>query len=468
MKQALWECTAVQLRQAIQARQVSCVSITEQVLERIERVNPVVNAIVDGNGEQALKMAQEADRRLADGQALGRLHGVPVTIKVNADQEGKATTDGVGAFAQRVAGQDSAVVANLRREGAIFIGRSNTPAFSWRWFTDNDLHGRTVNPLDSSVTPGGSSGGAAVAVATGMGPIAHGTDAGGSIRYPAYACGVYGLRPTPGVVPVFNSTATAERLPMTQMMSVQGPLARSVDDLALAFDVMAVGDPRDPLSLPARLQTPPLPQRLKVGLISQDAYVQADTLVQASLQEATQTFRSGGHDVQDIELPSLAEAALLWRSLLMNEAKDGMLAAIESYGDASIRHAVGSMMSLTPSLDWRGHQQALARRTAIMREWSLLLSAYDVLLMPVSWQRPFDLGLDQQSVQQMETILHAQSPLLALAVLGFPALSAPVTVAGNLSGGVQIVAGRYREDLCLHAAKVLEAGQPASVVSPRI
>ncbi|MCX5567101.1 amidase [Alcaligenes phenolicus] len=466
MRQALWECTAVQLRQAIEARRVSCVEVTEQVLERVERVNPAVNAIVDQNREQALEMALDADRHMAEGRPLGRLHGVPVTIKVNTDQQGKATTDGVTAFAQRLADHDSAVVANLRREGAILLGRTNTPAFSWRWFTDNELHGRTVNPLDASVTPGGSSGGAAVAVATGMGPVAHGTDAGGSIRYPAYACGVYGLRPTPGVVPVFNGTAKGERLPMSQMMSVQGPLARSVDDLALAFDVMAVGDPRDPLCLPARLRNPPLPPRLKIGLISQDVYAQPDCLVSESLQTASQTFREAGHDVQSIELPSLAEAALLWRSLLMNEAKDGMLAAIQSYGDAAIRHAVTSMMSLTPALDWQAHQQALGRRTAIMREWALLLSSFDVLLMPVSWQRPFDIGLDQQSVQQMEKILHAQSPLLALAVLGFPALSAPVKVAGHLCGGVQIVSGRYREDLCLHAAKVLEGGVGVAVVTP--
>ncbi|WP_425291817.1 amidase family protein, partial [Acinetobacter baumannii] len=112
-------------------------------------------------------MALDADRHMAEGRPLGRLHGVPVTIKVNTDQQGKATTDGVTAFAQRLADHDSAVVANLRREGAILLGRTNTPAFSWRWFTDNELHGRTVNPLDASVTPGGSSGGAAVAVATG-------------------------------------------------------------------------------------------------------------------------------------------------------------------------------------------------------------------------------------------------------------------------------------------------------------
>ncbi len=155
MRQALWECTAVQLRQAIEARRVSCVEVTEQVLERVERVNPAVNAIVDQNREQALEMALDADRHMAEGRPLGRLHGVPVTIKVNTDQQGKATTDGVTAFAQRLADHDSAVVANLRREGAILLGRTNTPAFSWRWFTDNELHGRTVNPLDASVTPGG-------------------------------------------------------------------------------------------------------------------------------------------------------------------------------------------------------------------------------------------------------------------------------------------------------------------------
>src|SRR5699024_9136974 len=140
------------------------------------------------------------DRRRAAGEKLGPLHGVPVAIKINSDQAGYATTQGVVAFKEAIAAEDSPHVASLRRAGAVLMGRSNSPAFAYRWFTNNDLHGRTLNPWDASRTPGGSSGGASSAVASGMVPIAGGNDIGGSVRYPAYACGVVGLRPTVGRV----------------------------------------------------------------------------------------------------------------------------------------------------------------------------------------------------------------------------------------------------------------------------
>src|SRR5215203_2930111 len=141
----------------------------------------------------------------------------------DAAQRGLPTSNGVLAFRDVVAVEDSPVVANLRRAGAVIMGRTNTPAFSWRWFTDNALHGRTLNPWDAGVTPGGSSGGASAAVAAGIGAIAHGNDIGGSVRYPAYACGVAGLRPSAGRIPAFNPSAAAERPLSSQVLSAQGP-----------------------------------------------------------------------------------------------------------------------------------------------------------------------------------------------------------------------------------------------------
>ncbi len=149
--------------------------------------------------------------------ALGILHGVPVTIKINVDYAGRPTTNGVKAFAFTNAEEDSVSVANLRKAGAVIMGRTNVPGFSTRYFTDNDLHGRTLNPWDASRTPGGSSGGAAAAVAAGIGPIGHGNDRAGSVRYPAYACGVTGLRPSLGRVPDFNPSAAEERGLSSQM-----------------------------------------------------------------------------------------------------------------------------------------------------------------------------------------------------------------------------------------------------------
>src|SRR3712207_1162844 len=213
--------------------------------------------LVEVRPEEALAAAEEADRATASGAELGPLHGVPVAIKVNSDQVGYATTNGVAAFKDTVAAADSPHVANLRRSGAILLGRSNTPAFSYRWFTTNDLHGQTLNPWDGTRTPGGSSGGASAAVASGMVPIAHGNDIGSSVRYPAYACGVVGLRPTVGRVAGLYGPEGADPALSVQAMLVQGPLARSVRDVRLGLRGMTGADPRDPFHVPGSPAAPP-------------------------------------------------------------------------------------------------------------------------------------------------------------------------------------------------------------------
>jgi amidase len=159
-------------------------------------VNPKINAVVDLMADEALAAADQADRAVRAGEAVGPLHGVPVTYKINMDYTGRPTTNGIVAFKDRVAKSDNPAIANWRRAGAIGIGRTNVPPFSARFFTSNALHGRTLNPWDPGRTPGGSTGGGAAAVAAGIGPLAHGSDRAGSIRYPAYACGIMGLRPT--------------------------------------------------------------------------------------------------------------------------------------------------------------------------------------------------------------------------------------------------------------------------------
>jgi amidase len=248
----LWRWSAVDLAAAIRGREISCVEAAQAAIDRMHAVNARVNAVTVDLSNEALAAAKRADAVVASGVALGALHGVPVTIKENVDQAGQSTPNGVVADKDLVAAEDSPVVANLRKAGAIVIGRTNTPEFSYRWFTDNPLRGLTKNPWSEAHTPGGSSGGAAAAVALGIGAIAHGNDLGGSLRYPAYACGVATIRPSLGRVPAFNATAPAERPPTVQLMSVQGPIAREVRDVRLAFDVMTARDARDPWWTPAR------------------------------------------------------------------------------------------------------------------------------------------------------------------------------------------------------------------------
>src|SRR5579883_1169619 len=205
----LWRLSAQELAGLIRSRRVSAKEAAKSALARLDAVNSAINAVVDHRPEEVLSQAGEVDAAIARGENPGPLAGVPVTIKANIDQAGYANTNGLRMQKDLIARDNSPVVDNLRKAGAVMLGRTNCPAFCYRWFTTNLVHGDTRNPRDPSITPGGSSGGAGAAVAAGIGHIAHGTDIAGSIRYPAYANGVHGLRPTVGRVAAYNATFPA-------------------------------------------------------------------------------------------------------------------------------------------------------------------------------------------------------------------------------------------------------------------
>ena len=251
----LWQQSASKIARLVNSGEVSAVEVTESALARLDKVNSAINAVVTEMPEEALSEARRVDQAIASGEKSGILSGVPVTIKVNVDQAGYATTHGLQLQRDLIATTDSPVVSNLRKAGAIIVGRTNTPAFSLRWFTRNSIHGHTLNPHNALITPGGSSGGAAAAVASGICAIGHGTDIGGSVRYPAYACGVHGLRPTLGRIPAMNFTG-ADRHVGGQLMAVSGPIARTVADVRIAFEAMAAEDLRDPWWTPVPINLP--------------------------------------------------------------------------------------------------------------------------------------------------------------------------------------------------------------------
>lgn len=451
-----WMLDATELAQRIRRRDLSCHEAMQSCLRRLDAVNPLINAVVDWRPEEALAEARAADAALARGEPAGPLHGVPVTIKINVDQRGWATTNGIAARRSDIASADSPVVANLRKAGAVPLGRTNTPAFSMRWFTDNDAHGRTVNPHNALLTPGGSSGGAAAAVACGIGPIAHGNDQGGSIRYPAYACGVYGLRPSAQRVPAFNP-GTPSRALAFELTSVQGPLARSVADLRLALAAMSAPDARDPWWAPAPLDGVPPPTPTRVALCKGLPSFTADPEVQQALEQAAAVLQEAGYRVEEIEPPQFADCARLWFEFTLNDTRLTMESAILRDGDEAIRHAYGAMASHVPqTLDLSGYLALLARRTALRRAWSLFLERYPLVLMPVSWKRPFPIDADQAPWPQTQEVFDAQSPLLAVAALGLPGVAVPMPSPNAMPAGVQLVAGAFREDLCLAAAQALE------------
>ena len=228
-KGPVWQWSALETAAAIRSGAISSVEVTEAHIARMRAVNPKLNAVVVDLSEDALKAAKAADKMR--GKATGLLHGVPVTVKENVDYAGRPNPNGVPAQMKIVAPSDAPVVRNLKKAGAIVIGLTNTPEFSFRGFTDNPLHGLTLNPWNPDITCGGSSGGAGAAVAAGIGTIAHGNDIGGSLRWPAHCNGIATIKPTQGRIPAYNESAAAERPMLSHLMSAQGPLARSVADV---------------------------------------------------------------------------------------------------------------------------------------------------------------------------------------------------------------------------------------------
>jgi amidase len=457
----LWRWSATQLAQGIATAQISAREVVQSCLERIEAVNPGLTALVEVRPDEALQAAAEADRLTASGAELGPLHGVPVAIKVNSDQTGHATTNGVVAFKDDIAPADSPHVANLRRSGAILLGRSNTPAFSYRWFTDNDLHGRTLNPWDASRTPGGSSGGASSAVSSGMVPIAHGNDIGGSVRYPAYACGVVGLRPTVGRVAGLYGPRDVDPALSVQAMLVQGPLARSVGDVRLALRGMVEADPRDPFHVPGAPAAPPAERPFRVALVRDHGVATPTAAVDAALDQAAGWLGDAGYVVEEVELPLLAEAYRLWYLLCMEEFRQ-IMPLVEEVGDEGMKKAAEGYYAV--SSEWWGEQPGLAdymngyaRRGTLIRQLGEFMARYSTVLLPVSAEQAFEQDADIASVESMRRVMAAQASMMAIPVLGFPALSVPTGVADGLPVGVQLLGRRFDEDGILDAAEVIEA-----------
>jgi amidase len=461
----IWRLSASEVAAKVRTKEISAREAAQASLDRLAAVNPAINAVVDYRPEDVLAQAAAVDAALSRNEVPGMLAGVPVTVKVNVDQAGYATTNGVTLQKGLIAQANSPVVDNLRKAGAVILGRTNTPAFSYRWFTSNLLHGNTRNPRDPALTPGGSSGGAAASVAAGIGHLAHGTDIAGSIRYPAYACGVHGLRPSLGRVPAYNASSP-ERAIGPQLTAVSGPIARTIADLQLGLAAMSAYDPRDPWWVPAPLQGPDAP-RVAALCIRPDGLHTAPE-VAAALQDAAQRLRERGWRVDEVEsLPPLKEAASLQIRLWLGDGFAAMEAAAIRENDPGARAALAGHKAEAEQLDLASLSQALTRRAALMRIWQLFLVDYPVVLMPVSAELPFVDGLDLKDAASYARVWAAQMTQIGIPFLGLPALTVSIGMHGTAPVGVQVVAGRYREDLCLAAGKDIEqAGCPLSPVDP--
>jgi amidase len=445
----IWQETATDLAARMRRREISAVEVMDAHLGRIEQVNPLLNAIVTLDADGARREAAEADRRLAAGAAPGLLHGLPIAVKDLEDTAGMRTTYGSPIFRDHVPKADALPVARLRRAGAIVIGKTNTSEFGAGSQTFNAVFGITRNPYDLSRTPGGSSGGAAAAVAAGMLPFADGSDLGASVRNPASFCNVIGLRPSPGRVPGGESPSPWDPL------SVLGSLARTVADAALLLRALCGPDPCSPLSL----QDPP--DSFDVGLASDPAGLRiawsrdlgdlpVTPEVTAVLEERRGTLEAMGCIVEDVE-PDLSGADEAFETLRALRYAQSFGALLESHGD-QFKQTVAWNTRLGLSLTGEQIARALTLQGAAFHAMRQLLERYDALALPVSQVAPFP--VEEEWVREiagvaMGSYIEWMRSCSRITVTAHPAISVPAGFTPDgLPVGLQLV-GRHRDEISL-------------------
>lgn len=450
-----WQWSACDLAAAIASKEISAREVIEAHIERADAVNPTLNAIVEPSFDAARAQAHALDDHIVKHGPVGPLHGVPVTIKINVDQIGTANSNGVKAFSSIIAQEDAPVVENLRGAGAVFLGRTNTPEFSFRLTTINELYGATLNPWDHDLSPGGSSGGASSSALAGMAPINHGNDIGGSLRFPAACCGLSTIKSGLGRVPAYNPSQKVERPPLAQQMSVQGAITREVCDTRLATKIMAGRDVRDPNWVPVPFEGPALAKPLKVAFTKDHLGFGMDATVAAALDQAAKMLSAAGYEVEEIDPPMVQEIAVEWMRNTHGEMAIMLGDTIREHGSPVIRKVIGDFQTMYGINQGDDLIHAYADRSRMIRAWNLFLEEYPLVLTPFLLTPPFKLH-DDETTEGLHEIFRACAYSYAMNYLALPAATIPVTMADGLPVSVQIVGQRFREDLCLDAAAVIE------------
>ena len=438
---------AVDLARMIRDKEVSASEVMTAFLSQIEQVNPKVNAVCSFIGEEAaLNAAKKADEKLAKGEPVGPLHGLPHAVKDLALTDGIRTTFGSRIYKDFIAGEDALFVERLKQGGAIIIGKTNTPEFGAGSQTFNEVFGATRNPYDLSKTCGGSSGGAAVALACGMLPLADGSDLGGSLRNPASFCNVVGFRPSPGRVPSHPVMLAWNTL------AVEGPMARTVQDVALLLSVMAGPDERSPISInePGSTFSRPLQRDFKGARIAWSRNLgryPVQPVVNEVCDRARSVFAALGCQVDDGQ-PDFNDADEIFQTLRA-------WAFAQTRGDDFIKHR--SLMKET--VIWNIEQglklsgadvaRAEAKRTQLYHRVREFMERYEFLILPVSQVAPFPVDIDwvrEINGVKMGSYIDWMATCYAITLTGFPAISVPggFTIDG-LPIGLQIV-GRHQRD----------------------
>jgi amidase len=456
----LWRLSASQIVAATAAGEISAEDSITAAVDRMHAVNPNLNAVVVDLSEQALERAKSMDAAKAKGAAVGPLHGVPVTIKINVDQKGQATSNGILAYKDQIAASDAPLVQSLQNAGAVIIGRTNTPEFSFRADTDNPLFGRTHNPWGRHVSPGGSSGGAGSSVMAGIGALAHGNDIGGSLRYPAAANGAVTVKPGLGRVAAWNSSQKAERGMLAQSMSVQGLITRHAADLHLAMPTMIAPDARDPFHVPLPWygKTPDGP--IRVAFTKNTFEFDLHPEVSLALDAARDALTDAGYEVEEIDPPLLREAGMVGYRALMGEVHALMTKDVRANGSPTINAIFDEYFDQFPPFEGDELLEMMAKRTYFAREWSIFLAQYPLVLTPFMPQPFFAPDRDTQGAAGVREVLGTGLYSYSMNFLGLPAGCLPTRLAelpqGTQPINVQIVGQRWREDMIVDACIAIE------------
>ena len=444
--------SATAMAAAIRSKEISAYELVGACLRRIEEVNPRLNAVVQVRAERALDEARQADRALARGDAVGPLHGVPFTLKDAIEAEGVICTGGTEGRAHYVPSQDAVVVQRLRGAGAILLGKTNCPELGWAWEADNLIYGRTNNPYDPSLSPGGSSGGESAIIAAGGSPLGLGSDAGGSVRFPAHCTGIASIKPTSGRVPRTGHFPGPGGL-LDAIWQI-GPLARYVEDLALALKVISGVDPEDPATVPVPLGDPRAIdlRTLRVALHLDNGIVAPSAEIAAVLKKAAAALADGGIKVEEVRPPAIDQTYEIYLGLFTADGGAGLETLLQQAGT----HRVHPLMQRVLDLQRQGAKSVaelaalVARWDAFRRDMLAFMSHYDVILCPVCSFAGMPHG---STYDRLPCFSHTMTSNLT----GWPAA---VVCGGRtekgLPIGVQVVARPWREDVTLAVAQFLQ------------
>ena len=437
---------ATELARRIRKKDLSVRDVMAAHLAQIERLNPKLNALVTLVPEQAMKQAKEADEALAKNKEVGPLHGLPVGHKDLFPTQGIRTTFGSPVFKDFVPDHDALIVERFKKAGAITVGKTNTPEFGAGSHTYNEVFGETANPYDTTKTCGGSSGGAAVALATGMLPIANGSDFASSLRNPANFCNVVGFRPSPGRVPSWPCPAAWFPL------SVQGPMARTIQDVALILTAIAGPDPRSPIAVaePTSLFARPLDRDFKGVRVawSRDlGGLPVDPTVTAVIEAKRDVFRTLGCIIEDTE-PDFTGADEIFKAWRAWHFELGYGYLLKDYRD-KLKDTVIWNIEEGAKLTGPDLGRAEAKRTELYHRVRQFMETYEFLILPVNQVPPFDLKqryVTEINGVKMETYIDWMKSCYYISVTGHPAISVPCGFTPEgLPVGVQIV-GRHQDD----------------------